>query len=50
MKSRALKAKRNNLNKQQGEQAKEENLSKRIAAKNKIRSALQGRIPTPPLQ
>jgi hypothetical protein len=49
MKSRVLKAKRNSLDKQQGEWAREENLNERIAAERRIRSTLQDRIPTPPL-
>jgi hypothetical protein len=50
MKSRALKAERNGLDEQQGERVREENLRARIAAESRIWSALQGRIPTPPLQ
>jgi hypothetical protein len=49
MKSKALKVERNGLNEQQGERVREENLRARIAAESRIRSALQGRIPIPPL-
>ena len=38
------------LNEWQGERAREENLRERIVAESRIKSVLQGRILTPPLQ
>jgi hypothetical protein len=48
-KSRALKAERNGLDEQQGERVREENLRARIAVESRIRSAVQGRMPSLPL-
>jgi hypothetical protein len=46
---RASKVERSSLDKQQGERAREEDLRERFVVESRIRSILQGRIPTPPL-
>jgi hypothetical protein len=48
MKSRALKIERTSVDNSK-ESGRRENLRERIAVESRIRSALQGRFPTPPL-